>query len=228
MILKRLRWVPTLLLVPLLVSCGGGSYQAGSHGGGGNYKEVKSMVLDILKSEEGRKAVMQASRGQLVDDATRMKLMSTEAGTQIQMAVKEILTAQDQDKLLRQLMTDPKFAGDFAKAIQEQNKQIQKDLMKDPEYQKSVLEAMKNPDFEKQVLDLMKTAPYRQQTMAMIQEALQNPLYKAQLLELMNRAVQEQTIMPTQDGGGKQQGAKKQSGKKGDQDKQQQDQDKQR
>jgi spore germination protein D len=216
---KNLRWVPVLLL-PLLTSCGSGSSQGNSQSNTGGYKETKSMVLDILKTEEGKKAVMEAS---LSDHNSQMKLMSTDTGQQVQLAVKDILTAQDSDVIIRQLMTDPKFAGDFAKAIQKQNKQLQKDLMKDPEYQKQMLEIMKNPEYEKLVTDMMKTAPYRQQTMAIMQESLQSPIFKTEILQLLKKAVDEQAKPAKKStgggggggGGGGSSGGGDQSGKDG-------------
>ncbi|MDF2669891.1 MAG: lipoprotein-like protein [Paenibacillus sp.] len=211
---KHIRWIPVLLL-PLLASCGSGSGQESSQNSAGGYKETKSMVLDILKTEEGKKAIMEAS---LSDQNSQMKLLSTDTGQQVQLAVKDILTAQDTDVVVRQIMTDPKFAGDFAKAIQKQNKQLQKDLMKDPEYQKQMLDLMKNSEFEKLVMEIMKTTPYRAQTMTVMQDALQSPLVKAEMLQLLKKVVDEQSNPQAQD--------KKKEGEQGKKDEQSKEQDK--
>jgi spore germination protein D len=210
---KCIRWIPVLLL-PLLASCGSGSGQASSQNSAGGYKETKSMVLDILKTEEGKKAIMEAS---LSESNSQMKLLSTDTGQQVQLAVKDILTAQDTDVVIRKIMADPKFAGDFAKAIQKQNKQLQKDLMKDPEYQKQMMDLMKNQEFEKLVMEVMKSTPYRAQTMTVMQDAFQSPLVKAQMLELLQKVVQEQAN-PTEkkEKDGKEQGKKDEQGKEQD------------
>jgi spore germination protein D len=144
-----------------------------------------------------------------------MKLLSTDTGQQVQLAVKDILTAQDTDVVIRKIMADPKFAGDFAKAIQKQNKQLQKDLMKDPEYQKQMMDLMKNQEFEKLVMEVMKSTPYRAQTMTVMQDAFQSPLVKAQMLELLQKVVQEQAN-PTEKKEGKEQGKKDEQGKEQD------------
>ena len=60
-----------------------------------------------------------------------------------------------------------------------------KNLLKDPAYQKSLIDVMKNPDYEKMVLDVMKTAPYRQQMMTVMEESIQSPLFRAQMVELL-------------------------------------------
>ncbi|MEI7028283.1 spore germination lipoprotein GerD [Paenibacillus sp. y28] len=194
MIKRGSRLFSFLLLVSMLASCGGGGQsQANSNP---NYKDTKTMVLDILKSDDGKKLISEAMNGSqsgAQSSGDQVKLLSSADGQQIQLAVKEVITNTDTSKLLQQMMKDPKFAGDFAKAIQKDNKELQKQLIKDPEYQKSLLQVMKNPEYEKMVFDVLKSTEYRQQIKALMEEAIQSPLYKMQLLELMNKAVQEST-----------------------------------
>ena len=168
------------------------------------------MVLDILKSEEGQKAVRDALNKSNEKSGRQggqgIQILSTPQGEEIQMMVKNILTDPDQSsKLLQKMMTDPKFAGDFAKTVNKENKDIHKALMKDPEYQKSLLEVMKNQEFENLLLDVMKSRPYRQQIMSVMQESLQSPLYQAQLIELFKKALEEQS-KPKKQGQGQQEG----------------------
>lgn len=89
-------------------------------------------------------------------------------------------------------MTDPKFAGEFAKAVSKDNKQLHKDLMKDPEYQTMLVEVMKNPEFEKILLETLKGTAYRKQAMMVFQESLQNPLFKVELMALMKKVMEEE------------------------------------
>lgn len=54
---------------------------------------------------------------------SQIKLLSANESLQLQMAVKDVLTAKENNMFLTDMMKDPKFAGDFAKAIQKkQNK----------------------------------------------------------------------------------------------------------
>jgi spore germination protein D len=156
------------------------------------------MVIDVLKTTEGQQAIMDAGKG---SQDKSIKLLATGQGQQIQIAVKEILTADTGKKMLEQTMIDPKFAGQFATAIQSNIKQIHKDLMKDPQYQKSMLELMNNPEFQKIVTTTMKNTVYRQQMMNVIHESLQSPLFKMQLLDLLKKVVEE-GVTPKSDGGG--------------------------
>lgn len=195
------RMIPWLFFIIMLSSCG-------SDSSGGNtlsYDETKSMVIDILNSEEGKKAITEAEKksgGQ--GGGAKMQLLSTPEGQQIQLAVKDVLTDPSYPKHLEKMMTDPKFAGDFAKAIVKQNKQIHKDLMKDPEYQTKMVELMNNSDFKKIIIDVLKSPEYRQQSMSIMQESLKSPLFRLELMELMKKVMEEEA-KPKEEkkGGGK-------------------------
>lgn len=184
---KSMRLIPALVPIFLLLSCGSEQSSPQQQG----YKDTKTMVLDVLKTDEAQKAIQDAS---MKNKDKTMKLLSTGEGQQIQLAVKDILTTEGQGaKLLEQTMTDPKFAGEFAKASQKNYKQMQKDLLKDPEYQKTMFDALNNPDFQKIVLETMKGQQYRQQMMDVIRESLQSPLFKAELIQMFQKAIQEET-----------------------------------
>jgi len=147
------------------------------------------MVLDVLKTEDGQKAIQEASEKN--KDKTA-KLLSSGEGVQIQAAVKDVLTDPSNSKLIEKTMTDPKFAGDFAKAIQKSNKDLHKDLMKDPEYQKSMLDLMNTTDFQKMLLSVMKSPQYRQQVMTVMEESMKSPLFRAQMMELFKKVAQDE------------------------------------
>lgn len=217
------RWasrLSALLLLPLLISCGGGSTESsGSQG----YKDTKSMVLDILKTDDGKKAIKEASKSgdesatgmlqaQSAQGGGKIQQLSAQDAQQLQVVVKDVLTSDGSDKMIKAMMTDPKFAGDFAKALQKENKQLQKDLLKDPEYQKQMLDLMKNPDYEKMVMETMKGMQYRQHVMTIMQEALQSPLYRMELMNLLKKVMEEEA-QPKAQGKDKQ----KQGGGKGGQ-----------
>jgi spore germination protein D len=196
----------------LLTSCGSeGGSQGGSSATG--YKDTKSMVMDILKSDEGRKAVQVAAYGTdttASERPTGIKTLSVGDAKQLQLAVKDVLTDQQNSTFLQNLMKDPKFAGDFAKAVQKENKQLLKDLMKDPEYQKLQLDTMKNPEYQTILLDTMRGMQYRQHVMSIIQESMQSPLFKTEMINMLKKAIEEGTMAQAQtaQGGGQQGGGK--------------------
>jgi spore germination protein D len=183
-----LRIITLMFAVIFLTSCGSSDNSSSQGQQGQGYKDTKTMVIDVLKSTDGQKAIMDA--GKESKDKS-IKLLATGEGQQIQIAVKEILTADTGKSMLEKTMTDPKFAGQFAEAIQSNLKQIHKDLIKDPQYQKSMLELMNNPEYQKIVTTTMKNTVYRQQMMNVIQESMQSPLFKTQLMELLKKLVEE-------------------------------------
>ena len=201
-----------LLTVTIIAACGSTTSSSGQNSQ--SYKDTKTIILDILKTEDGQKAIVEAQSH--IQDKT-MRLLSTGDGQQIQTAVKDVLTGSESNKLLQKTMTDPRFAGDFAKALQGNMKQLHKDLLKDPGYQLQLLQLMSNPEYERLVLQTMKSAAYRQQIMSVMQESMQSPLFRMQLMDMLKKVVEEETKAGGQ--AGQQQGGegdKKQEGDKQD------------
>jgi spore germination protein D len=194
------RFFPLVVIGLMLSSCGSDSSSSQAQNGG--YKDTKTMVLDILKTEDGQQAILTASQKAAAQDGGQLKLLSAGDSQHIQLAVKDVLTDTSNNKFLQTVITDPKFAGEFAKAIQKEMKQLQKDLMKDPEYQQALISTMKNPDFEKMLLDTMKSTPYRQQTKTVIQESMQSPLFRLDLMNVMKKVLEEESQPKQQSQGG--------------------------
>lgn len=195
------RYMPLVLVLGFLTACGSET-QASSSNTGNNYKDTKSMVLDILKTEDGRKAIQEAATMQ----NSKMQMLSAGDTQQLQLAVKDVLVDTQNNQFLQKMITDPRFAGQFAKAIQSDTKQLHKDLLKDPEYQKSLMDAMKSPDYQTILLDTMKGTPYRTQMKSVIQESLQSPLFRLELMDLMKKVLQEESMPKDQQGGQGKQG----------------------
>lgn len=72
-------------------------------------------------------------------------LMPAQSSEQIRIAVKDTITAPEYQKEFEKIMTDPQFAGEFAKVVNAQSKQLHMQLIKDPTYQKSIEDIMKSP-----------------------------------------------------------------------------------
>lgn len=157
------------------------------------------MVLDILKTEDGKKAVQDMMK----DPEFKKEVILSD--TEMTDAVGKAI--HNHSEQMQKLFQDPKVAANFAKATLKQHEQLLKQLMKDPEYQRMLTEVMHNPDFEKQLTDLMKTEPYRKQLMVIMTEALDNPLFKEKYMQLMIKANEEtKKHEKKQSGGGDQSG----------------------
>ena len=159
-----------------------------------DYKEVKQMVLDILQTEEGKKAIKEIIK----DDAIKQEIMLDEPF--IKKTIQETLLQADNKEKWQQLLTDPKFMKEYAKQLEEQNKKIIKDLMKDPEYQSAMMEVLKDPEMEKQFLELTKSKAFRQETMSVMKEALGSPDFRLELLQLLSQVAKENQSEPKQGG----------------------------
>lgn len=178
------------VLVTALTACGSEQSSSSSQTG---YKEIKSMVVDILKSDEGKKAVEEAMNGGASSGGgMSMKMLSSASTEEIRTAVKDTITAPEYEKKIEEIMKDPKFAGDFAKAISSQSKDLHQQLIKDPTYQKSVQDIMKSPEVTKMFLDMTKSSDFRKQSMTIMTEAMQNPLFKMEVMEMLKSVVKSE------------------------------------
>ncbi|REK69104.1 spore germination lipoprotein GerD [Paenibacillus paeoniae] len=189
----RIRWTLSasiLALTLLLTSCG--SESSGNAQQQLSYKDMKSMVIDILKTEDAQKALQQSAEQLSGYTAQSSKLLSVQDQEEVRLAVKDVISSPDYDKVIRKLMTDTRFAGEFAKAVNKDNKDIHKELIKDPAYQQELIKTMRNPEMEKLILEVLKSAQYRKEVMSLMQESMQNPLFRLEVLDLMKAAVQEE------------------------------------
>lgn len=184
-----------ILCISATMLAGCGAAQTSGDNSQISYKEVKSMVIDILKSDDGKKALeeMQGKSGGFSAlSGSHMNILSPQDQDQIKLAVKDVLTSPDYEQVIEKIMTDTRFAGEFAKAVNEQNKQIHKDLMKDPAYQQALADALKGPEFDKMIMNVMNSSQYRKHTITIMNEALNSPLIKMQIMELLKTVVQEE------------------------------------
>jgi len=181
-----------LVAAMMLTACGAEQSSSPQLG----YKEIKSMVVDILKTDEGKKAVEEALGGGTGSSSSGgsmgMRMMSAQSGEQIRTAVKDTLVSEEYKKEIEKIMTDPRFAGEFAKAINSESKQLHMQLIKDPTYQKSVQDMLKSPEVMKSFLELTNTPDYRKQSMTVMQEAMQNPLFRMEVMDLLKTVVKEE------------------------------------
>lgn len=150
------------------------------------------MVIDILKTEDAQKALQESAQQMSGYNGSGTKLLSVQDQEQVRLAVKDVMVAPEYDKVIKTLMTDTRFAGEFAKAVNKQNKDIHKELMKDPTYQEQMIKAMKTPEMDKMILEVLQSTQYKKQVMSLMQESMQNPLFRLEVLDLMKKAVQEE------------------------------------
>jgi len=190
---KKLRWIA---LVPLLIAgCGASGAAADAAAGQQDYGTTKQMVLDILHSADGKKALAEV----LQDPGLRTQWLVSQ--TDVSKAMEKALTTGKDKSLLTDQLKDPKFASALSTAIAPQLIEHQKQLMKDPTYQKDLLVLLKSPDFTKQLENLMQTPQFRGNVMKVMTDALNTPSFRIQFQDALKRAVADQM----QSAGGQQQ-----------------------
>jgi spore germination protein D len=198
------KYIPLAVLLLATAGCGAGGSMGAEAGGASkqDYGATKQMVVDILHSPEGKTAVEQM----LQDPTMKQKIVVSE--TDIGKAVQQTLESNSSKSFLSQQLKDPTFAAALAKAVQPELNDLQKQLMKDPAYQKDMLILLKSPEFTKNVQDLLQTPQFRGAIMKIMTEALQTPSFRMQFQDSLKKAVAESM----QASGGKSKGSGESSG----------------
>lgn len=195
--MRQLKFFTIICCSVILISgCSGGSSSGNEQT---DYEATKKMVVDLLKTDEGKNAIKDV----LADDKIKQNLVME--SDVVQQAVEKAMTSDKGKEFWQKLFEDPKFVQAYAKAMQEEEKKLLKGLMKDPDYQKMMLELMQNPEIDKQMITVMKSQQFRTELEKTIKEQISSPLFKAEISDILIKAAEE---MKT----GKQEGQDKQSG----------------
>lgn len=145
------------------------------------YQETKQIVLDIIQTEDGKKAISKV----IVDDETKRRLLMDEAF--IKDTIHETLLAEDHKEIWQKFMMDPEFATEYAQQMEDQYKDFIKDLMKDPDFRKDMIEILHEPEMGEHFLEMTKTNEFRTETMDVMQESLRNPYFRLQIRDLLKQ-----------------------------------------
>ena len=177
----------------LLLTAGCAPTESG--GGEVDYEETKKMVVDILKTDDGKKAIQEV----MGDDGMKEKLIMDQVV--VTDTIQASLTSDKGKEFWKKSFEDPKFAESIAKSMKEENEKLLKNLMKDPEYKGMMIEVMKDPELEKELTTVLKSKEYREHLQKVMTETFESPLFKAKLQALIVKAAEE---IPTQkpEGGG--------------------------
>lgn len=179
--MKRGVYVLLFFSTLLLVSCAG--YDSG--GESMDYEQTKKMVVDILKTDDGKKAIQEV----LSEESTKQQLIMDQAI--VKETLEQIMTNDKGKDFWKKAFEDPKFAESFAKGIQEEHKSLLKNMMKDPEYQELLMDIMKDPELQKKYQELVKSKDFRKHLQEVVMETIDSPAYKAKIHDLLIQAAKE-------------------------------------
>lgn len=185
MTMKRI--VLFLLLILAIFFTTSCAQDQASTGGKLDYEETKKMVVDILKTDDGKKALQEV----FSDEKLKEQLVMDHAV--VTETVEKTLTSEKGIEFWKKTFEDPKFAESIAKTMQKENEQLLKNLMNDPEYRGKMIEILKDPELGKEVTNLLKSNEYRDHVKQVVTETLESPLYQTKLQELLLKAAEEQS-----------------------------------
>jgi spore germination protein D len=158
-----------------------------------DYDQIKKMVVDILKTDEGKKAIQEV----MTDEKIKQELIMDQAI--VKQTIEQTLTSKNGEEFWKKMFEDPKFAESFAKSLKTEHEKMLKSLMKDPEYQAMIIDILKNPEVEKSMVTVLKSKEFRSHLQKVMTETFESPLYKAKIQDLLIKAVEDMQ-------GGKKQG----------------------
>jgi spore germination protein D len=181
--MKKISFLIILLPLLILTACGGGGGQASANQP--DYEETKKMVVDILKTDDGKKAIQEI----MADEKVKQQLIMNEGV--VKETITTTLTSDKGSEFWKKSFEDPKFAEAMAKSMKGENEKLLKDLMKDPEYQGMVMDIMKDPEIQKEIGETLKSKEYREHLQQVVTETFESPLFKAKIQDILIKAAGE-------------------------------------
>jgi spore germination protein D len=150
-----------------------------------DYEQTKKMVVDILKTDDGKKAIQEV----MSDEKMKQSLVMDQ--TIVTGTIEKTLTSDKGIDFWKKAFEDPKFAESVAKSMKTENEKLLKALMKDPEYQGMMIEIMKDPELGKEVTSLLKSKEYREHLQKVMTETFESPLFKVKMQAILIKAAEE-------------------------------------
>ncbi|SFB37505.1 spore germination protein D [Lentibacillus halodurans] len=192
----RMSFISLFLLSALFISgCNG----QGASGEEADYDTTKKMVVDILQTEDGKKALQDIMSDQNMKEQL---IMDSDA---VQQSVEKALTSDKGKDMWKKLFEDPSFVKTFAQSMADEQKKLMKDLMSDSEFQQQMIDLLKDPQMTEQMLNVMKSQEFSKHLEDTIQQTLQTPTFQEKISEVLLKAAEEQNKQQgqqSQDGGG--------------------------
>lgn len=151
-----------------------------------DYEATKKMLVDLLKTDEGKKAIKEV----LSDKEIQQDILIDQEV--IKQTIEKQLLSEKGQKFWQTLFKDPKFSVAFAKSMRKEHEKLMKDLMKDPQYQAEVMKIMQNPQIAEKLLSLVDTQPVRKEMKKVMLETFESPIVQAQIQEMLKKVAHEE------------------------------------
>lgn len=175
----------TLLVFGLLFLLFSGCAPQDLNTGELDYEKTKKMIVDILKTDDGKKAIQEI----FTDEKMQQQLIMDQAV--VQESIEKTLTSDKGAEFWKKTFEDPAFAETFAKSMRKEHEKLMKSLMQDPQYQGLLLDVLNNPEVDKQMIGILKSKEYRQHLQKAISDTFESPLFKAKIQDILIKAAEE-------------------------------------
>ncbi len=150
-----------------------------------DYDATKKMVMDIVQTEEGKKAIRDVMR-----DEEMKKLLVIDAD-ETKQAIEETLSSEQSVDMWKKLFEDPTFIEVFYKSVEDEHKKFMEKLLADPAIQEKVMEILEDPKMTDQFEKLMKSTTYKEHLKKVIEETYETPTFKKRTHDIMKKIVEE-------------------------------------
>lgn len=152
---------------------------------GTDYETTKKIVVDILQTEDGKKAIQEA----ISDEEMKQELVIQ--SDIVKESINQLLDSNEGVEMWTHLFEDPAFVEGFVKSTEESQKKMMNQLMVDAEFQEKMLDLLQNPEIMKQTLKVVKSQQFREHLDKIVQENLNSPLFLAKVEETLLKAAEE-------------------------------------
>ncbi|MBB6451499.1 spore germination protein D [Geomicrobium halophilum] len=183
--MKKVYTLFLMLLFLLISGCAAFENQGGGTAQSQEYEDTKEMVIDVLKTEDGQAALEDI----LTDEEFQESVLMDQDF--VQETVQNTLTSDEGQQYFQEIMQQPDFQKNIADSMQQENEDILKRLMKDPEYQDMMMGIMQDPKMQQANLQLFSSSTYREEMQTAIEEAFDNPSFQSKLSDLIEQQQQE-------------------------------------
>lgn len=180
-------WRNKLLLFIVLIITLSGCMDGESQQKDLDYESTKKIVVDILQTEDGRKAIQEA----ILDEDMKKELVIQ--SDIVKSSIDDNLNSKKSIEMWTQLFEDPSFVENYVKSTEDSQKKLLKNLMHDAEFQKQMLELLQNPEMKKQTLSVIKGQDFREHLEETIHESLSSPLFLAKIEKTLLEAVEKES-----------------------------------
>lgn len=150
-----------------------------------DYDKTKKMVVDILQTEDGKKALAEI----MEDEEMKEKLVIN--SDDVETSITNVLSSEQGKEMWKDLFNDPSFVKSYAESMSTEQEKLLKKLMNDAEFQKQMLDLLQNPTINDQMLTILKGQKFRSHIEEIIKETLDTPLFQEKIATLLLDAAEK-------------------------------------